>query len=160
MKFSLLPSLTAAFLALSVPALACTAAGDRQQIRKDFTQWVNGLRADRGLGPLQMNAKLDRAATAHACDMSVNAFMGHKGSNGSTLRSRLKKEGYGLRTATENVATSTAAPSSATAARIWQGSPQHLANLLNPQIIEMGVEVTVAGGKAYYVFVGGRPRGG
>nr|WP_255532598.1 CAP domain-containing protein [Paracoccus sp. IB05] len=145
---------------MSVPALACTAAGDRQQIRQEFTKWVNGLRADRGLGPLQMNGKLDSAATSHACDMSKNAFMGHKGSNGSTLKSRLKKVGYGLKTATENVATSTAAPSSGTAARLWQGSSQHLANLLNPQITEMGFEITIAQGKAYYVFVGGRPRGG
>lgn len=159
MKLSLLPSLTAAFLVISGPVLACTAAAERQQIRQEFAQWVNGLRAERGLGPLRMNGNLDRAAKGHACDMAKNAFMGHSGSNGSTLKTRLKRAGYGLRTANENLARSTSAPNSATPARLWLNSPKHLVNLLNPEITEMGLEITVAGGKTYYVFVGGRPRG-
>ncbi|WP_283176420.1 CAP domain-containing protein [Gemmobacter sp. 24YEA27] len=158
MNLSLLPSLTAAFLALSFPALACTAASERQQIRQEFAHWVNGLRAERGLGPLRLNGTLDRAARGHACDMAVNAFMSHSGSNGSSLKTRLKRAGYGLKTATENLATSSSAPNSATPARLWLNSPSHLVNLLNPNITEMGLEITVARGKTYYVFVGGHPR--
>lgn len=159
MRFSLLPPLAAALIALAVPAIACTAASERQQIREEFAQWVNSLRADRGLRPLAINLTLDRAAKGHACDMATNAFMSHSGSNGSTLKTRLKRAGYGLKTATENLATSSSAPNSATPARLWLNSPSHLVNLLNPDITEMGLEITVARGKTYYVFVGGRPRG-
>ncbi len=159
MKLAFLPSLTAALLVISTPVLACTAASERQQIRSEFSIWINDLRADRGLAPLRISGTLDRAARGHACDMSTNAFMGHNGSNGSTLKTRLRRAGYGMKTATENVARSSAPPSSAALERLWFDSAAHRANLLNPAITEMGLEITVSGGKTYYVFVGARPRG-
>ncbi|VDC21264.1 CAP domain-containing protein [Pseudogemmobacter humi] len=146
-------------LALAFPALACERPAQRQTIHAEFTSWVNDLRASRGLKPLRPSASLEKAATAHACDMAGRNFMGHRGSDGSTLKTRLRSVGYGLSTATENVARSSQPPSSATAARLWSNSPGHLVNLLNPQITEMGLAVIEGEGGSYYVFVGAKPRG-
>ncbi|NPD16597.1 CAP domain-containing protein [Xinfangfangia sp. D13-10-4-6] len=155
----LLPAMAAAVIALATPALACTSPSERQQIRQEFTHWVNDLRAERGLSPLRLNQTLDQAAVGHVCDMATRSFMSHSGSNGSNLKMRLKRAGYGLRMANENLARSSSPPSSSTAARLWLNSPTHLVNLLDPNITEMGLAVAVNDRHTYYVFVGGRPKG-
>ncbi len=158
MKIALLPTATAAVIAFCLPAFACTSPSEGQQIRQEFTQWVNQLRAERGLRPLRVNGTLDMAAKGHVCDMATRAFMSHSGSNGSTLKTRLRRVGYGLKVANENLARSSSPPSSTVAARLWLNSPSHLVNLLNPSITEMGMAVATESGHTYYVFVGGRPR--
>ncbi|MCB5411453.1 CAP domain-containing protein [Pseudogemmobacter faecipullorum] len=143
-------------LAMTSAALSCTRPDGA--IAQEFAGWLNGLRAKHGLQPLRMDAALTRAAGAHVCDMSENDFLGHKGSGGSTLKSRLKKTGYRLSAATENVARSSRAPAAATVAGLWENSDGHLANLLNPAITEMGLAVATEAGMTWYVFVGARPR--
>lgn len=157
-RSSLLSFLAALFVALASPLMACELPARQKQIHAELTGWVNDLRASKGLRPLRSSAALEKAALAHACDMAVKNFLSHSGSNGSTLQSRLRGVGYGLSTATENVARSSAEASATTAARIWSGSSAHMGNLLNPQITEMGLAITQGGGRSYYVFVGAKPR--
>ncbi len=53
--------------------------------------------------PLAFNPELMSAAHKHARDMADNDFQGHIGSDGSTLKQRLKQAGYEYKAAGENV---------------------------------------------------------
>ena len=50
--------------------------------QRQFAQWVSDLRAKHGLGPVRVNAKLERTADRHAQDMLKHGFFSHTGSDG------------------------------------------------------------------------------
>lgn len=98
---------------------------------------VNAIRARAGLPALRRNAKLDRAALAHAKDMAANAFMSHKGSDGSDLRARVKRVGYRWCTLAENVARGHR--SDASAIEGWRTSPGHYRNMVKRKAKDFGM---------------------
>ena len=106
-------------------------------IAQQVLDLTNAYRAQANLPPLRLNAALSAAATAHSQDMAYGDFFGHAGSNGSTLSNRLDATGYLYDAAGENIAAGLATPT--TAVQAWIKSPEHRANLLDPDLQEMGL---------------------
>ncbi|KAJ8563934.1 hypothetical protein ON010_g7411 [Phytophthora cinnamomi] len=92
---------------------------------------VNAERASRGLPKLCRSKKLQWAAQGHSDDMAQRNYLGHTGSDGSTVESRIDDEGYYWTDVAENVAAGQASVSSVMSS--WMSSKHHRANILSRQ---------------------------
>ncbi|MCP3100209.1 CAP domain-containing protein [Myxococcus sp. K15C18031901] len=86
---------------------------------------------------LVLDTKLQCAARRHSKDMGTNNFMSHTGSNGSTPWQRITDAGYAYRRAAENVAAGYSTPAAVVAG--WMASSGHCTNIMNPQLVHLGV---------------------
>jgi uncharacterized protein YkwD len=100
---------------------------------------INTYRAQKGLKPVRLNAKLSAAAMKHSLDLSKSDRISHYGSDGSDSWDRVMKTGYHARVTAENVGTGQASIDEVF--RGWQNSRDHNANLLLPDAEEMGIAV-------------------
>lgn len=98
---------------------------------------TNVQRQQAGLQPLRLNSALTVAAQAHSEDMAFNDFFGHTSSNGSDIRDRATQAGYDYALVAENVGVGYATPTGIVQA--WMNSPEHRANILYPDLQELGV---------------------
>ncbi len=82
------------------------------------------------------NHKLANAAQRHSVDMASKNFLSHTGSDGSTVVQRTNDANYNYRVLAENIAggqqTSTAVVND------WLNSSGHCANIMSPQLREIG----------------------
>lgn len=101
--------------------------------------------------PLSHSPALQAAAQAQVEDLAASNRLGHIGSDGSTLSDRLRRAGYAACAAAENVASGTA--DVRTTIATWMDSPDHRANILNPQVTQFGF----AGAGDTWVLVLARP---
>ncbi len=102
--------------------------------------------------PLELEAKLQRAATGHSQDMADHGKMKHVGSDGSSPAVRITREGYKWWTWGENVAYGYRSVASVMAG--WLSSEGHCKNIMNPDFTEFGAaEVNY-----YWTQVFARPR--
>ncbi len=86
---------------------------------------------------LTIAPQLSAAAYEHSRDMAINNLFSHKGSDGSTMISRIQQAGYSFRQLAENIA---AAPSTPKAVvEMWMESSGHRANILNCSLQDIGV---------------------
>ncbi len=127
--------------------LLTTVPASAQQAR----QLLNGVRAEQGLPPLAPAPRLEGAAMAHAVDMVENGFFSHDGSDGSTVGSRARDQGYGWCRIAENIAQGQ--DSVHEVMRAWVTSPGHRRNILLPDITDYGL---VRGQGDIWVLVLGR----
>lgn len=98
---------------------------------------TNVQRQQHGLRPVKLNSVLSGTAQAHTEDMAFNDFFAHTGSNGSSASQRLIRAGYHYAFAAENIAGGYSTP--AATVQAWMNSPGHRANILNPNMREVGV---------------------
>jgi uncharacterized protein YkwD len=96
-----------------------------------------GLRRFDAAVPVQLDPVLTRAAVAHAEDMAQHSSMSHEGSDGSSVADRVRREGYQWRFVAENVAAGQETADEVVAT--WLESSGHCANLMNPDMREMGI---------------------
>lgn len=108
-----------------------------QDIANQVLALLNAERARAGCQPLSLDSRLMRAAQQHSEDMAVNNFVGHIGSNGSTLAERANAVGYVWSALAENVAAGYATPEAVMAG--WMRSDGHRRNILNCQYVHVGV---------------------
>ncbi|KAG7401885.1 hypothetical protein PHYBOEH_009465 [Phytophthora boehmeriae] len=90
---------------------------------------VNKVRASRGLPKLCLNRKLQTAAQVHSNDMAKKNFLSHRGSNGSTMSSRVTAANYKWKSVAENIAAGQATVNAVMAT--WMASSGHRANILS-----------------------------
>jgi uncharacterized protein YkwD len=120
---------------------------------------LNRIRAQHGLPPLRLNAKLSSAARRHSRDMVRRRYFGHDSLNGRSPFDRMRATHYVPRNASwwlgENIgwgSGSLAQP--AALVRAWMQSPPHRANILNRHFRDIGVGIVpgapVGGGGATY----------
>ncbi|KDB03425.1 Allergen V5/Tpx-1 family protein [Defluviimonas sp. 20V17] len=133
---------------LGGPALACVPARGSAAISRSFLTQVNDLRGQSGLRKLHVEARLARAALAHACDNARRRSYGHRGGDGSTLAQRLARVQYPYRAAAEN--TGWGFRSATSALRWWLRSPPHRANLMNPALRDIGIGIALGGDEKLY----------
>ena len=107
------------------------------QLVEQVLALTNAQRQQAGLQPLRMNAQLSVAAQAHSEDMAFNDFFGHVSSNGATIFDRVEQAGYSYDLAAENVAVGYTSASAVVQA--WMNSPGHRANILYPDLQEIGI---------------------
>ena len=139
------------------PASAgCATPAGRQAMADDLLSRVNAERRSAGHAPLRADPRLATVAQGHACDNAARQVFSHSGSDGSDLRTRLRRGGYGYRTAAENTGLGfDGAPARLVA--FWMGSPYHRANMLDRSLTEAGVGMA-DGPRPAWVMVFGRPR--
>jgi cysteine-rich secretory family protein len=98
---------------------------------------VNTFRADNGLKPLVLDARLSRAAAMQSQAQAERSWIGHYGSDGSTPKDRAERAGYHAKIASETVASGQ--KSFSDAMRFREQSSGHRTNLLRPKVTAIGV---------------------
>jgi uncharacterized protein YkwD len=93
------------------------------------------------VGPLTLNAALDKAALEHSKDMAVHNYMDHTGRDGSGPAERITRTGYKWRVVGENLASGMMTPEEAVAG--WLQSPHHCENIMTGKFNEMGIAFAV-----------------
>lgn len=119
---------------------------------------TTGQRKSGGLPPVRANARLAKAAAAHACDMARRGLMAHHGSTTKGPAQRVKALGYKPAITAENIA---AGPFSlGQVLGIWNHSPGHQRNIMLPNIREVGIGRAVAadGKTVFWAAVYSAPR--
>jgi uncharacterized protein YkwD len=118
---------------------------------------INNARAQAGLAPLSVNAQLAAAAQGHSIDMACHGALGHTGSDGSSVHDRVVAAGYSPSRSSEIIYGS-GYPQ--TAFDWWMNDPTHRNEILNPNVIELGVGYAYVAGTAhggYYTVDFGSP---
>ena len=131
-------------------ATACNPTGNA-----DFESTLLGLinqeRTNQGLARYSLQAPLQAAARLHSTDMACNDFLSHTGSDGSTVRDRIERQGYSWSWAGENIFatgdTSSNAPQRAFT--WWMNSAPHRANLLSPNYTDVGLGYAYSADSSY-----------
>ncbi|BAY29075.1 hypothetical protein NIES2107_09160 [Nostoc carneum NIES-2107] len=93
---------------------------------------TNSERAKHGLGALQWNEQLFKAAQGYSQNMAHGDFFEH----GDFVK-RAKDQGYPSSFLAENIAAGSPTPEAVM--QQWLNSPGHRANILNPNYTEIGV---------------------
>jgi uncharacterized protein YkwD len=123
------------------PAPTASTTASTRQVRGTLIQRVlmltNIQRRQAGLQPLRLNAQLNAVAKGHSVDMATNDYFSHTGANGSSPFDRISAGGYTYATAAENIAAGFSTP--AAAVNAWMNSPAHRANILDPDLQEIGI---------------------
>ncbi len=138
-------TLTSVSIPPTSPPAACAATGNAGYEQTLLTL-INQERANQGLAALNWQSQLAAAARLHSTDMACNNFFSHTGSNGSTFDQRIRAQGYSFSYAAENLA---AGGSPQDAFNGWMNSPGHRANMLSPNLQEIGVGYMYNGGTTY-----------
>ncbi|WP_460445794.1 CAP domain-containing protein [Angustibacter aerolatus] len=120
---------------------------------RDVVRLTNHERANAGAPPVQLDARLTRAAQRHSDDMATRRRMGHDGSDGTQVGDRTSDAGYPAGRVSENVAVGQTG--AAEVVRGWLHSRGHRRNLLDPAVDRIGVAVTVGAGRPYWTQVFG-----
>lgn len=146
---------------------ACSAAAAHVAVRaatlreaSDATLCLlNRVRAEHGLPPLRLNARLDRAAGQHSRDMVRRRYFAHDSLNGTSPFARMFATHYVPHDASwwlgENIGWGSGGLGQPIAmVRAWMHSPPHRANILSRHFRDIGIGIApgapVGGGGATY----------
>lgn len=110
----------------------------RTHLEDTVVRLTNQARAKARVPPLVINELLRQAARRHSVDMARRGFFSHNDPEGVTPFDRMRSHGY-AHPAAENIAGGQRRPHEVVHA--WLNSPGHRANLLHPDITEIGVGV-------------------
>lgn len=98
---------------------------------------VNAARAAAGIAPVRAAPGLACAAARHVRDIAARHVLDHAGADGADLAVRLARAGYRFARAAENLAR--AGTDAAGVVALWEASPGHRRNLLDPAVTEAGI---------------------
>ena len=101
-------------------------------------------RANAGLPSLVWSVELARLAEAHCADMADRGFFAHVTPEGVTPLDRARAAGIEFTGIAENIAAGQPDPSSVV--QSWMNSPNHRANIMDPNLTELGIAY-VRGGR-------------
>ena len=136
-----------------------TASGPSGSVASDIVRYTNDARARNGLPALAANSRLMEAARLHAEQMASYQRLDHtiSGARYPTMLSRIEAVGYNYANVAENVAWNQ--QSAQSAVTTWMNSSGHRANILDPQLTEIGAAMARSPrGEPYWIQVFGRPR--
>lgn len=109
---------------------------------------VNAARTQARLPRLRENATLGRLALAYSQRMARENFYGHVDPQGKQVSDRIAAAGYLAQMSAENIARGQ--PDPATVVEGWLNSPGHRANIMNPDLREIGAGYAVTTISPYY----------
>jgi uncharacterized protein YkwD len=143
-------SILAALLVVLTAALfapAAVPAGGRittpTALESGVLAQLNAIRAEHGLAPLRLNARLSAAATQHSREMGLDGYFRHESADGSAFWKRIARyyasSNYGYWSVGENLLWSSPDVAPAKAMDLWMHSPEHRANILSSRWREIGV---------------------
>jgi uncharacterized protein YkwD len=138
-----LVTLAAAVLASSAVAAPSRPVAALSPLEVGVLVQINQVRAQHGLGPLRLSAKLSAAARAHSQQMASAGYFAHESADGSAFWKRVKQyyssSPWGYWSVGENLLWSSPDVSPSDALRMWMNSPEHRTNLLTARWKEIGV---------------------
>ena len=129
----------------------CVAPANVNDLATQVAAGLNANRQSNALGRLTFNSDLSQAAMSHACDMSANNYVDHRGTDGSNSQDRARKMGYRDCLIAENLAWGYPDPS--TIVTGWMNSPGHRRNMLLANVREFGVGVVESARGPIWVLV-------
>jgi len=103
---------------------------------------VNVERAKAGLKPLKVDDKIRKVARDYSIDMAKNGYFSHESLSGQSPFDRLRAGGVIFRTAGENIGL---APTYELAQIGFMNSPEHRANILDPNFRHIGIGIIDVG---------------
>ena len=112
----------------------------------ELANLINGARAQAGLPALSINSQLAVSAQGHSIDMACHNLLSHTGSDSSSVQERVADAGYGASYASEIIYGS-GYPQ--TAFDWWMSDQIHRNEILNPNVIDMGIGYTYKAGTTY-----------
>lgn len=111
-------------------------------------------------GPLTWNPALGEAALVHSRDMATLKYFKHQDKEGREVGYRAEQGGYRWRSIAENIASGFNSANEAVAS--WLTSPGHCANIMSPNMLDMGAAYDInrarKPGTVYWTQVFGVPR--
>jgi uncharacterized protein YkwD len=120
---------------LCLGAAAAPSQGQSTTAEAGLVQAVNAVRAQHGLAPLRLDARLERAARAHSQTVLRAGRLVH-----GNVRGRLSAYGVRSRAVGENLAWGVGSrATSAAVVQMWLASPPHRKNLLRPGFRRIGI---------------------
>jgi len=137
----------AAFLA-GVLASAAPAATHRQSVVLSSLEQgvlvdINAFRAAHHLAPLRLSTALTVAARTHSEQMEADGYFAHNSVDGTAFWKRIQtfypSSTYGFWSVGENLLWSSPDVGAQKALTMWENSPEHRKNLLDPHWQEIGV---------------------
>ena len=140
-------------------APAATVPANAESMTEQVVRLANQYRAKNGRRELTVSPKLMQAALLHAQQMATAQELAHNISAARypTLQARLDAVGYAYGAAGENIAWNQ--PDADDVMNTWLNSTGHRANILDPNVTEIGVAVAYSARREpYWVQVLGRPR--
>jgi hypothetical protein len=120
---------------------------------------TSAYRAQNGLGPVTLDARLSRAAAAQALAMARHDDLSHSIGWGNALPARLAAVDYDWEVTAENIGMGYR--TLAAAFDGWVGSAGHRANLLKPGVTQVGfgaAEAPAAGSRFFWSMILAAPR--
>jgi len=117
----------------------CVAPPNINAMVNQIASGLNATRSNNGLAVLNYNPQLSQAAMNHGCDMQVNSYFGHHGSNGSDMQDRARSAGYRACLIAENLAWGYPDPNQILSG--WMSSQKHRENMLVNRAADFGVGV-------------------
>lgn len=125
---------------------------------REIARLINEVRAQHGLEPLRYNETLEQAAQAHADGCTQRGWCSHTGSDGSNIKTRVRRVSYDGSSWAECWAQT---QSPARAVEIWMDevppNDPHRRTLLSDWFSEIGLGVSDAGWGTYIIADFGRP---
>jgi uncharacterized protein YkwD len=143
-------AVVAALSALTFAGAALPAANSQHRATVAFTSFdygvlaqVNHVRVTHGLVPLHLNLRLSESADSHSREMGADGYFAHASFDGTTYWKRIEQwypwAGFQVWSVGENLLWSSPDLSPSTALQMWMRSPEHRANILNPNWREIGI---------------------
>jgi uncharacterized protein YkwD len=97
--------------------------------------------------PLRYSSVLEGTAQAHASDMAAHNYFSHTSQDGRTFDQRITAAGYTWTVVAENIAAGQVTPDEVVQA--WLDSPEHCADVMAPDLREIGIGYAPASGGTY-----------
>lgn len=118
------------------------------QWRTEVIALTNAERTRAGLGILTEEPRLTAAAQSHSDDMAGRNYFDHTGLDGRHPADRVTAAGYTYRRCAENIAAGQ--PTPAEVVDGWMNSPGHRANILTPDLTQIGIGIAHGGTYGIY----------
>jgi uncharacterized protein YkwD len=104
---------------------------------------LNQIRAQHGLLPVRISARLTSSAAQHSTEMGADGYFEHNSNDGTVFWKRIGRwygsNGYRFWSVGENLLWSSPQVDPAGAMQLWMNSPEHRANILNASWREIGI---------------------
>jgi len=106
---------------------------------------INSQRSSAKVAALRLNSQLSAAAQAHSVDQACNSFLGHTGSDGSSIGQRISAAGYSASYYEEIIAVG----SPQDAISQWNNDAVHRDAMLDPKVTEVGIGYAFSSNSVY-----------
>jgi uncharacterized protein YkwD len=104
---------------------------------------LNKIRAQHGLQPVKISARLTASAAQHSKEMGADGYFEHNSHDGTAFWKRISRwygqNGYSYWSVGENLLWSSPDVAPAGALQLWMNSPEHRANILTARWREIGI---------------------